>query len=76
VVGREHEILEKLDERSKRLDRWIEETGNPLLMEIRAEFELSRISYEHQLQITTRLVERNMDVMDEVVAAIRGMRNG
>lgn len=75
-MGREREILEKLDERSERLDRWIKETGNPALMEIRAEFELNRISYEHQLQITTRLVERNMDVMDEVVAAIRELRSG
>jgi len=74
MAHREREILRKLDQRTARLDRWIEETGTPALMEIRTELEVTRISYEHQLELTRTLVDRNMKVIDEAVEAIRELR--
>jgi hypothetical protein len=64
---REREILERLDERIERIDGWIAETGNAALIEIRTELEITRISYEHQLDLTRRVVQNCMRTIDRAV---------
>ena len=52
----ERDILRRIDGRLERIDRRIEE-GADYLTELRTEVEITRISYEHQLELTRKLVE-------------------
>jgi hypothetical protein len=52
----ERDILRRIDGRLERIDRRIAE-GADYLTELRTEVEITRISYEHQLELTRRLVE-------------------
>jgi methyl-accepting chemotaxis protein len=43
--------------------------SDDLLEQIRAEIELTRISYEHQLHVTRHVIERNDDAFRELTGA-------
>ena len=77
----EREILERIDERIARLDGWIQASANPALVELRAEVEMTRVSYEHQLALTRRMLERSLRsadrldrTLDENTRALRALR--
>ena len=59
-----------MDRRIARLDVWLEEKGGPALEELRKDAEISRISLEHQLALTRRLVERALPIFERVEAAL------
>jgi hypothetical protein len=62
----EREILHRVDRRLERLDEWIHESANPALVELRAEVEMTRISYEHQFALTRGVVERYLATADRL----------
>ena len=61
----ERDILRRFDERIERLDARIAD-GAHVLNEIRDEVEITRISYEHQLALTRRSVERSFRAADRL----------
>jgi chromosome segregation ATPase len=68
----EHEMLERLDERSERLDRWVEEIGSPTVIELRDEFTRGRAREEREWALTRTTISRSLRSSDRLEeAAIR-----
>lgn len=59
------EFLTRIDAHVARIDEHMAR-GNELMEQVRAEIELTRISYEHQLHVTREIVRQNRTAFQQV----------
>lgn len=61
-------MLQMLDERSERLDRWVVEIGSPFVIELREEFQRNRVREEREWALTRTTISRSLRSSDRLEA--------